>query len=56
MNVGFAVVIMAVMAAIGFFIGGAWINDNFGGAILFALISGMACVIHAINRKNEKAD
>ena len=55
MNVGFAVVIMVVMAAIGFFTG-AMGNDAFGGAILFALISGMACVIHAINRKKETED
>ena len=56
MNVGFAVVIMSVMAAIGFFVGGAWVNDDFGGVILFALISGMACVIHAINQKKETED
>ncbi len=45
----FAVIIMLISAAIGFFIGAA-LNGPLEGAILFAMISGMACIISAINK------
>ena len=49
-----AVVIMAVMALIGFFVGCFITNSEESTvciAILFALISGIGCIIQAINNK-----
>ncbi len=49
-----AVVIMAVMAFVGFFVGCFMTNSEaavFSIAILFALISGIGCIIQAINHK-----
>ena len=49
-----AVVIMAVMALVGFFVGCFITNSEaatFCIAILFALISGIGCIIQAINNK-----
>lgn len=50
MSVILSVIIMTVMAIIGFFVG-AFLDNVVGGSILFALISGIACIIHAINHK-----
>ena len=50
MNAILAVVIMTLMAVIGFFIGGSE-NAPMECAILFALISGIGCIIQAINKK-----
>lgn len=41
------VIIMVIAGIIGFYIG-ALVNDMFGGAVLFSLISGIACIIYAI--------
>ena len=49
-----AVVIMAVMALIGFIVGFFITNSEAATvcfAILFALISGIGCIIQAINQK-----
>ena len=49
-----AVVIMVLMAVIGFILGVFIVNDEaacVGSAILFALISGIGCIIQAINKK-----
>ena len=54
MKANSAVVIMSVMAAIGFILGFFIANDEaacVGIAILFALISGIGCIIQAINKK-----
>ena len=50
MNAILAVVIMIVMAVIGFFIG-ITVDVPMECAILFALISGIGCIIQAINKK-----
>lgn len=50
MNAILAVVIMTLMAVIGFFIGCSE-NAPIECAILFALISGIGCIIQAINKK-----
>lgn len=50
-----SVIIMAIAAVVGFFIGSAVSGSDggFGCAILLALISGIACIVYAIdNRKN----
>ena len=45
-----SVIIMAIAAVVGFFSGS---DGGFGCAILLALISGIACIVYAIdNRKN----
>ncbi len=52
-NTAFSVIIMLMFAVIGFF-AGAFFDDNaFSGAILFALISGIACIVHAIESKKQ---
>lgn len=43
-----AVILMLLAAAVGFFAGAA-MNNCFGGAILFALIAGLACVVYTID-------
>ncbi len=43
-----SVAIMIVSAAVGFFIG-AVLNDGLGGAILFSLISGIACIVYTVD-------
>ena len=52
MNAILAVVIMIVMAVIGFFVGIVE-NAPIDCAILFALISGIGCIIQAINKKPD---
>ena len=51
MSAVLSVVIMAISAFIGF-LAGAFLNSPMGGAILFALIAGIACIIRAINHRN----
>ena len=50
-----SVIIMAIAAVVGFFIGSS-VSGSDGGfscSILLALISGIACIVYAIdNRKN----
>ena len=47
-----SVIIMVIAGIIGFFVGGA-LNNVWGGAILFSLISGIACVIYTIDNREE---
>ncbi len=46
-----AAIIMALAAVIGIFVGAA-LGDAVGGAILFALITGIGCVVYAIDNRN----
>ena len=55
MNTILAVVIMTVIAVIGFFVG-VVVDAPIECAILFALISGMGCIIQAINKKPTDTD
>ena len=55
MNTILAVVIMTVMAVIGFFVG-VVVDAPIECAILFAMISGMGCIIQAINEKPTDTD
>lgn len=45
-----AIIIMVLAAVVGLFVGAAF-NESLNGSILFALISGLACVIYAIDNK-----
>lgn len=47
-----SVIIMAVCGIIGFFIG-SLIEEPMGGAILFSMISGIACVVYAIDNRGK---
>ncbi len=46
-----AVIIMTLAAVIGIFIGAA-LGDAVGGAILFALIAGIGCIVYAIDNRD----
>lgn len=43
-----SLIIMIVSSCIGLFVGALLSNDMIGGMILFALISGIACIIHTL--------
>ncbi len=55
MNAILSIIIMSVMAVVGFFVG-IYIDNAIGGSILFTLISGIACIIQAINHKPIDAE
>ena len=44
--------IMVLSAVAGFFVGST-IDDSLGGAILFALISGISCIVYAIDNSDS---
>ena len=46
-----AVIIMALAAVIGIFVGAA-LGDAVGGAILLTLIAGVGCIVYAIDNRN----
>ena len=47
-----SLIIMIASSCVGLVVGGLLNNDMVGGMILFALISGIACIIHTLdNRK-----
>lgn len=48
-----SVIIMAVCGIIGFFIG-SLIEEPMGGAILFSMISGIACVVYAMDNRESR--
>jgi CHASE2 domain-containing sensor protein len=47
-----SLIIMVIAGIVGFFIG-ASINDAMCGAILFSMISGIACIVYVIDNKND---
>lgn len=47
-----AIIIMVISAFAGFIVG-AFLNDPMGGAILFAIIAGFACMIYATDNRND---
>ena len=48
-----SLVVMLLAGVVGFFIGST-LENAFGGAILFSLIVGIACVVYAIDNRNEQ--
>ncbi len=46
-----AVIIMALAAMAGMFAGAA-LGDTVGGAILFAMIAGIGCIVYAIDNRD----
>ncbi len=47
-----SVIIMIIAGFVGF-IAGAFLNDAMGGAILFSMISGIACIIYTLNNPRK---
>ena len=47
-----SIIIMVLAGIVGFFAGAA-LNDGFGGAILFSLIAGIACIVYAIDNREQ---
>lgn len=47
-----SVIVMVVCGIIGFFIG-SLIEEPMGGAILFSMVSGIACVVYAIDNRGK---
>ena len=47
-----SVVIMILAAIVGFFAGSA-LDNSFGGAILFSMIAGFACVVYTSDNTNK---
>lgn len=46
------VIIMCISAIIGLFVGSAF-NNEMNGAILFSLISGIACIVYNIDNRDN---
>lgn len=47
-----SVIIMVIAGIVGLFIG-LTMNNALGGAILFSMIAGIACIIYAIDNQEE---
>ena len=47
-----SVIIMVLAGVAGFFVG-ASVNDAMGGAVLFAMVAGIACVIYTLDNREE---
>ena len=47
-----SVIIMVIAGIVGFFIGVA-VDEAMGGAILFSMIAGIACVVYAIDNSGK---
>lgn len=46
-------VIIMIIAGFAGFIAGAFLNDAMGGAILFSMISGIACIIYTLDNPRK---
>ncbi len=47
-----SLIVMLLSGAAGFFIGAA-LGDAWGGAICFSMIAGIACVVYAVDNRDE---
>ena len=47
-----SLIIMIIAGMVGLF-AGAFFNEAIGGATLFSMVAGIACVIYAIDNRNE---
>lgn len=45
-----SLIAMAIAGIVGFFIG-ATVNEAMGGAILFSMITGIACIVYSIDNQ-----
>ena len=49
-NTVVSIIVMLLASVVGFFIG-TFFNNGIGGSILFAVIAGIACIVHLIDNK-----
>ena len=47
-----SLIVMLLSGAAGFFIGAA-LGDAWGGTICFSMIAGIACVVYAVDNRDE---
>ena len=47
-----SVIIMVIAGIVGFFVGAAF-DEALNGAILFSMITGIACIIYTIDNREE---
>ena len=47
-----SVLLMVLAGLAGFFVGAA-MNDAMGGAVLFSMIAGIACVVYTLDNRRE---
>ena len=47
-----SLIVMVLAGLVGFFLGAA-LGNAFGGAILFSLIAGIACIVYEIDNQEE---
>ena len=47
-----SIIVMILSGTVGFFIGSS-LDNAFGGAILFSLIVGIACIIYTVDNRNN---
>ena len=47
-----SVIVMVVAGIIGLF-AGAFFNDTMGGATLFSLVAGIACIVYTIDNREQ---
>ncbi len=47
-----SVLLMVLAGLAGFFVGAA-MNDAMGGAVLFSMIAGIACVVYTLDNRGE---
>ena len=45
-------IVMVVAGVAGFFVGSA-LQDGLSGAILFSMIAGIACIVYAVDNREE---
>ena len=48
-----SVIIMVIAGVAGIYIGGMTFDEPIGGAILFSMISGIACIVYAIDNQGR---
>lgn len=48
-----SVILMVITGIVGFFVGGAVFDEALNGAILFSMITGIACIIYTIDNREE---
>ena len=48
-----SVILMVITGIVGFFVGGAAFDEALNGAILFSMITGIACIIYTIDNREE---
>lgn len=47
-----SIITMVIAGIVGFFIGAA-MNEAMGGAVLFSMIAGIACIVYTIDNHKE---